>query len=96
MARARRLLLTLALLAAAAAWAAFWAGRFFEARGKAEAAMARLQPLLVAGLTDPVLAARVEAALAESHRALLFALAGPLALLLVLFGALWFLARPSA
>ena len=86
-------LLAAFLLALAGAWAAFWGRRFFAARGEAEAAMDRLQPLLAAGLSDPALAAQVEAALAESHRALVFALGGPLALLILLFAALWFAAN---
>ena len=93
MKRARRLLAVFALVAAAAAWAAYWADRFFAARGEGEAAMDRLQPLLAAGRFDPALAERVEAALDQSHRALAFALGGPLALLLLAFAALWFLAK---
>ena len=93
MKRVRRLLVALALLAAAATWAGYWANRFFAARGEAEAAMERLQPLLAAGLADPALAARVEAGLAQSHRALAFALGGPLVLLLGLFGVLWLAGR---
>ena len=88
----RRLLAAAALFGVAAVWAAHWGSRFFEARGRAEAAMKRLQPLIAAGLSDPALAARVEGALAESHRALAFALSGPLVLLLLAFAAVWFLA----
>jgi hypothetical protein len=93
MSRARRLLLAVALFGAAGAWAAYWADLFFAARGRAEGAMERLQPLLAAGLSDPALAADVEAALAESHRALVYALAGPLALSLLVFAGLWILAK---
>lgn len=93
MKRARRLVVALAVFAAVAAWAGYWTNRFFAARERAEAAMERLQPLAAAGLSDPALAAEVEAALAVSHRALACALGGPLALLLLLFGALWLLAR---
>jgi hypothetical protein len=95
MKRARRLLVACALLAAAGAWAGYWTERFFAARGEAEAAMARLQPLLAAGFSDAALAGRVEAALAQSHRALAFALAGPALLLAAAFVAVWLLgARP--
>ena len=45
--RARRFATAFLLACAAAAWAAYWGGRFFEARGRAEAAMDKLQPLLV-------------------------------------------------
>jgi hypothetical protein len=89
----RRLLAACGLFVAAGAWAAYWADIFFAARGEAEAAMQRLQPLLPAGLSDPALAARVDAGIAESHRALLFALSGPLLLLLGAFAALWFAAK---
>ncbi len=86
----RRLLLALLLFGGAGAWAAYWGNLFFTARGRAEAAMEKLQPLIAAGLSDAALAARVEGALAESHRALAFALGGPFALLLLAFAALWF------
>ncbi len=85
--------MTLSLLAAAAAWALYWAGRFFAARRDAEGAMDQLQPLLARGFSDPALAARVDSGLAESHRALAFALGVPASLLLLAFGALWLLAR---
>jgi hypothetical protein len=91
--RLKRAGLALLLLAAALAWAGYWASRFFAARGKAEAAMDRLQPLLIRGFPDPELSAAVDSALAESHRALAFALAGPVLILLGLFAALWLLAR---
>jgi hypothetical protein len=83
----------LVLLALVGIWAAFWGSRFFEARGEAEAAMDRLQPLLVAGFNDPALAAQVEAALERSHEALAFALGGPAAVLVILFAGLWFAGR---
>jgi hypothetical protein len=88
----RRRLLGGALAAASAGWAAYWGMRFFDARGEAEAAMDRLQPLVAAGLADSKLAAEVDAALAESHRALAFAIGGPFIMLLIAFAALWFFA----
>ncbi|HZG07402.1 MAG TPA: hypothetical protein VEZ70_00305 [Allosphingosinicella sp.] len=91
MTRPRRLLLAFALFAAAAGWAGFWANRFFQARGEAEAAMDRLQPLLAAGLSDPASAAPVETALALSHLALAFALGGPALLLAGGLLAVWLL-----
>jgi hypothetical protein len=87
----KRLGLGLLLLGLASTWALYWTGRFFASRREAEAAMDRLQPLLARGFPDPELSARVDAALAESHRALAIALGGPVLLLAILFAALWFL-----
>jgi hypothetical protein len=86
-------LVGLLLLVLAGAWSAFWGSRFFEARGEAEAAMDRLQPLLAAGFSDPALAAQVEAALERSHEALAFAVGGPVAVAMMLFAGLWFAGR---
>jgi hypothetical protein len=93
MSRLRSLLAAAALFAVAGVWAAYWGSRFFEARGRAEGAMEKLQPLIAAGLSDPALAAQVDGALADSHRALTFALGGPALMLAALFAALWLLAR---
>ena len=89
----RRVLLAAALLAVAAAWAGYWANRFFEDRRAAEAALDKLQRLLARGFFDPILSAQVDVALAASHRALAAALAGPALMLIGVFAALWFLAR---
>ena len=88
-ARARRLAIRFALVCAAAAWAGYWGERFFEARGRAETAMDKLQPLLARGFPDAALAAEVDAALADSHRALAFALGVPLLVLILLGAGLW-------
>ena len=91
--RLRRAALALLLFAAIVVWAGYWTSHFFAARGRAEAAMDRLQPLLARGFPDPALSAIVDSNIAESHRALGFALAGPALVLLGLFAALWYLAR---
>jgi hypothetical protein len=89
----RRFVAAVFLFGAAGAWAAYWADRFFAARGRAEAAMAKLQPLAAGGLADPALAREVDEALTQSHRALTLAFGGPLVLALLAFAALWFFAR---
>ena len=93
MPRLRRILTATALFAVAGVWAIFWGSRFFEARERAEGAMEKLQPLTAAGLSDPALASQVDGALADSHRALAFALGGPLLLLAIVFGLVWILAK---
>ena len=89
----RRAALALLLLAAILIWAGYWTSLFFAARGRAEAAMDRLQPLLARGFPDPALSAIVNSNIAESHRALGFALAGPVLVLIGLFAAFWYFAR---
>jgi hypothetical protein len=92
----RRIAMVLALTAVTSAWASYWADRFFAARARAEEAMDVLQLLLGRGLSDPALVSEVDEALAESHRALAFALGGPILIVLGAAGAVWLiLARRS-
>ncbi|HEY0112558.1 MAG TPA: hypothetical protein VGB59_05330 [Allosphingosinicella sp.] len=91
--RAKGLLAATALFALVTGWAAFWANRFFLARGEAERAMDQLQARLARGLASPELASQVEAALARSHEALTLALAGPVLIILLVFASLWLAAR---
>jgi hypothetical protein len=85
----RRIAIVLALTAVTAAWASYWADRFFAARARAEQAMGDLQTLLIRGLSDPGLAGEVDEALAESHLALACALGGPILVVLGSFAAVW-------
>lgn len=92
----RRIAIVLALTAVTAAWASYWADRFFAARARAEQAMDDLQPLLARGLSHPALVREVDEALAESHVALAFALGGPILVVAGAFAAVWLiLARRS-
>jgi hypothetical protein len=89
----RRGLTAAILFALALGWAGFWGERFFEARIRGEAALDALQPFLARGYRPPELSAQIDQALADSHFALMMALAGPLLLILLLFGALWLSGR---
>jgi hypothetical protein len=85
----RRALVAGALFLLAGGWAIYRAGRFFEARGRGEAALDAMQPYLRRGFRPPELSARIDQALADSHVALIMALGGPLLVILGLFAALW-------
>ncbi len=74
-------------------WVNHWAGRFFDARAVAESRMFELQTLMSRGYFSPPLQAQVNAALEQSHRALAFAIGGPLLLICAFFGALWLAQR---
>jgi hypothetical protein len=89
--RLKRLLIASLLLASAAAWAAYWAERFFASRRAAEAAMDELQKLMSRGYFSPALDERVTQALEQSHVALVQAFGGPIALAVAFFSIRFFL-----
>jgi hypothetical protein len=89
----KRALVAGTLFAAVAAWAVHWTNRFFEARSRGEAALDSLQPSLRQGWNRPAMSSRIDAALADSHFALLMALSGPLLVILPLFAAVWLSGR---
>jgi predicted lipid-binding transport protein (Tim44 family) len=83
--RLQRFIVAGLALAAAIAWAAYWAERFFASRRSAEAAMDALQKLMRRGYFSPDLDARVTQALEQSHVALALAFGGPFGIVLAYF-----------
>jgi hypothetical protein len=84
------------LLASAAAWAAYWAERFFASRRAAEAAMDQLQKLMGRGYFSPGLDQQVTQALEQSHVALILAFGGPIGLAIAYFFLRFFLLAREA
>jgi hypothetical protein len=88
-----RLLFAVLASAVLIAWGGYWASRFFEARGVAEARMLELQALTARGQVSPTLEAQVNAGLEQSHEALMWALGAPALLLISGFALLWAMSR---